>query len=223
MILTTDILRTWFRQFNTDYFDGELPMPRIVLSKARTRLGTMACKCTRRLLKRVYSDFVIRISTYYECTEREFQETLLHEMIHYYIIYKRIPDTSSHGKVFREIMHRLNSKYGWHITITSSMRGRKVADESGRSRRSAFLVLAVVLNDGTCMLSVVSPKSARKLDVMAKGVKRLRIIAGICRLILILPTILWLEVCVLDVLTKSCTTKKRLQCSRWYCHNIVWL
>ena len=91
MILTTDILRTWFRQFNTDYFGGELPMPRIVLSKARTRLGTMACKCTRRLLKRVYSDFVIRISTYYECTEREFQETLLHEMIHYYIIYKCIP------------------------------------------------------------------------------------------------------------------------------------
>lgn len=173
MILTTDILRTWFRQFNTDYFGGELPMPRIVLSKARTRLGTMACKCTRRLLKRVYSDFVIRISTYYECTEREFQETLLHEMIHYYIIYKRIPDTSSHGKVFREIMHQLNSKYGWHITITSSMRGRKVADESGRSRRSAFLVLAVILNDGTCMLSVVSPKSARKLDVMAKGVKEI--------------------------------------------------
>ena len=83
MTLTTDILRTWFRQFNTDYFGSELPMPRIVLSKARTRLGTMACKCTRRLMKRVYTDFTIRISTYYECTEREFQETLLHEMIHY--------------------------------------------------------------------------------------------------------------------------------------------
>ena len=50
MTLTTDILRTWFRQFNTDYFGSELPMPRIVLSKARTRLGTMACKCTRRLM-----------------------------------------------------------------------------------------------------------------------------------------------------------------------------
>ena len=66
MTLTTDILRTWFRQFNTDYFGSELPMPRIVLSKARTRLGTMACKCTRRLMKRVYTDFTIRISTYYE-------------------------------------------------------------------------------------------------------------------------------------------------------------
>lgn len=173
MTLTTDILRTWFRQFNTDYFGSELPMPRIVLSKARTRLGTMACKCTRRLMKRVYTDFTIRISTYYECTEREFQETLLHEMIHYYIMYKHIPDTSSHGKVFREIMHRLNSRYGWHITVSSSMRGRKIADEHGRSRRSAFLVLAIVLDDGSRMLSVVSPLSARKLDVMAQGVKEI--------------------------------------------------
>ena len=173
MTLTTDILRTWFRQFNTDYFGSELPMPRIVLSKARTRLGTMACKCTRRLMKRVYTDFTIRISTYYECTEREFQETLLHEMIHYYIMYKHIPDTSSHGKVFREMMHRLNSRYGWHITVSSSMRGRKIADEQGMSRRSAFLVLAIVLDDGSRMLSVVSPRSARKLDVMAQGVKKI--------------------------------------------------
>ena len=88
MTLTTDILRTWFRQFNADYFGDELPVPRLVLSKARTRLGTMACKCQRRLLKRVYTDFTIRISTYYDCNEREYQETLLHEMIHYYIIYE---------------------------------------------------------------------------------------------------------------------------------------
>ena len=83
MTLTTDILRAWFRQFNADYFGDELPVPRLVLSKARTRLGTMACKCQRRLLKRVYTDFTIRISTYYDCSEREYQETLLHEMIHY--------------------------------------------------------------------------------------------------------------------------------------------
>ena len=147
MTLTTDILRIWFRQFNTDYFGSELPMPRIVLSKARTRLGTMACKCTRRLMKRVYTDFTIRISIYYDCSEREYQETLLHEMIHYYIMYKRIPDTSSHGRVFREMMQRLNSQSGWHITI--------------------------VLRNGQRMLSVVSPRSARKIDLMAQRVNEI--------------------------------------------------
>ena len=94
MTLTTDILRAWFRQFNADYFGDELPVPRLVLSKARTRLGTRACKCKRRLLKRVYTDFTIRISPYYDCNEREYQKTLLPEMIQYNIMYKRITDTT---------------------------------------------------------------------------------------------------------------------------------
>ena len=171
MTLTTDILRTWFRQFNADYFGDELPVPRLALSKARTRLGTMACKCTRRMFKRVYSDFAIRISTYYDCTEREYQETLLHEMIHYYIMYKHIPDTSSHGRVFREMMNRLNSQYGWNISVSSSMRGRKLTDPSAVKAVKIYVVLAIILRNGDRMLSVVSPGSAAKLDQMAKQVK----------------------------------------------------
>lgn len=173
MTLTTDILRTWFRQFNADYFGDELPVPRLVLSKARTRLGTMACKCQRRLLKRVYTDFTIRISTYYDCNEREYQETLLHEMIHYYIMYNRIPDTSSHGRVFREMMQRLNSQYGWHITVSSSMRGHKPTDPSADKAVNTYVVLAIVLRNGQRMLSVVSPRSARKIDLMAQRVNEI--------------------------------------------------
>ena len=172
MTLTTDILYTWFRQFNTDYFAGELPIPRIALTKARTRLGTMACRRTRRLLRWEYTDFTIRISTYYECSEREYQETLLHEMIHYYITYKQIPDKSSHGHVFREMMTRLNREYGWHIAVSASMRGRQLADASSRAH-SSYLVLALVLDDGKRMLSVVNPRLARAIDAQAEGVKRI--------------------------------------------------
>ena len=118
MALTIDILHAWFRQFNADYFGDELPVPHIALSKARTRLGTMSYRRVRKLLRWTYTDFTIRISTYYECSEREYQETLLHEMIHYYIAYKNISDTSSHGKVFRQIMQQLNNEHGWNITIT---------------------------------------------------------------------------------------------------------
>ena len=173
MTLTIDILRTWFKQFNADYFGNELPVPRLMLSNARTRLGTMACRRTRRLLQWVYTDFTIRISTYYDCSEREYQETLLHEMIHYYITYKRIPDTSSHGAVFREMMHRLNREHGWHITVSSSMRSRAVSSQSAEANGSVYLVLALTLDDGTRMFSVVSPRSARKLDALAASVSRI--------------------------------------------------
>ena len=173
MTLTVDILRTWFKQFNTDYFGDELPVPRLMLSKARTRLGTMACRRTRRLLQWVYTDFTIRISTYYDCSEREYQETLLHEMIHYYITYKRIPDTSAHGTVFCKMMHRLNREHGWHITISSSMRGHNVSVQQSDANRSVYLVLALTLDDGTRMFSVVSPRSARKIDALAASVSRI--------------------------------------------------
>lgn len=173
MTLTTDILRTWFRQFNADYFGGELPMPRLALSKARTRLGTMACKCRRRLLKRVYTDFTIRISTYYACSEREYQETLLHEMIHYHIIYNQLKDTSPHGPLFRSIMQRLNSEHGWHITVSSSMRGHAVADTQSARKVSTYVVLAIQMGDGRRMLSVVSPRSARRIDLMARSVREI--------------------------------------------------
>ena len=168
MTLTVDLLRTWFRQFNADYFGDELPVPRLALSKARTRLGTMSCKCRSLLMRRVYSDFTIRVSTYYDCTEREYQETLLHEMIHYYITYKHISDTSSHGRVFRSMMQRLNREYGWHITVSSSMRGHEISDLQQARAVRTYVVLAIVTSDGSRMLSVVSPRSARRIDLMAR-------------------------------------------------------
>lgn len=152
MALTIDILHAWFRQFNADYFGDELPVPRIALSKARTRLGTMSYRRVRKLLRWTYTDFTIRISTYYECSEREYQETLLHEMIHYYIAYKNISDTSSHGKVFRQIMQQLNNEHGWNITITSSMRNHKLTPVQRKiTVANYFLVLAMSSTmEGVC-------------------------------------------------------------------------
>ena len=164
MTLTTDILRTWFRQFNTDYFGDELPVPRIALSKARTRLGSLTYSRVLRLSGWKYTDFVIRISIYYECTEREFQETLLHEMIHYYIAYHNITDTSSHGTVFRQIMQRLNTEHGWNITVSTSMRKHKLTPVQRKiTVANYFLVLAIELDDGGRMFTVVNKQAIRKV------------------------------------------------------------
>lgn len=163
MTLTTDILHTWFRQFNADYFGDELPVPRIALSKARTRLGTMSCRRVRKLLRWTYTDFTIRISTYYECSEREFQETLLHEMIHLYIAYHNLTDTSSHGKVFRQIMQQLNNEHGWNITITLGKETKLKPAQASKAPATYHLVLALELNDGGCMFTVVNKKAIRKV------------------------------------------------------------
>lgn len=171
MTLTIEKLREWFGQFNALYFGGELPMPRITLSKARTKLGTMRCKRVRRLLKWVNTDFCISLSTYYDCTELDYQTTLLHEMIHYHIVYHNLTDTSSHGRLFREIMNRLNREYGWHITISSSHSNLRPAIQSITT--TSYIVLALILDDGTHMLSVVSPRWVRAIDAQACRVRRI--------------------------------------------------
>lgn len=38
-------------------------------------------------------------------------------MIHYYIAYRNLRDSSVHGETFRRIMEIINQKYGRHITV----------------------------------------------------------------------------------------------------------
>lgn len=160
-------MRAWFDTFNRQYFNGELPLPRLALGNSRTRLGSMSCRRRRTLTGWRFSDFAIRLSTYYDCTEREMQTVLLHEMIHYYIAWKGIRDDAPHGSVFRSIMNRLNTRHGWDISVSASMRGRKTA--APHNDRRPRLVLALENSRGECFLTVVNPRYAAQLKSRLKN------------------------------------------------------
>lgn len=160
-------MRAWFDTFNRKYFNGELPLPRLALGNSRTRLGSMSCRRRRTLTGWRLSDFAIRLSTYYDCTEREMQTVLLHEMIHYYIAWKGIRDDAPHGSVFRSIMNRLNTRHGWDISVSASMRGRKTA--APHNDRRPRLVLALENSRGECFLTVVNPRYAAQLKSRLKN------------------------------------------------------
>ena len=89
---TLKYIKEQFGTFNRAYFGGKLPEPAFALSHARTILGQFCCRRSRRWLtgRRKPSGCTIRISTYYDIPERECQNVLLHEMIHYYIAYNGI-------------------------------------------------------------------------------------------------------------------------------------
>lgn len=167
MTPTTEQIATWFDTFNRDYFAGSMPLPRLALGNSRTRLGSMSCRRRRTLTGWRFSDFAIRLSTYYDCTEREMQTVLLHEMIHYYIAWKGIRDDAPHGSVFRSIMNRLNTRHGWDISVSASMRGRKTA--APHNDRRPRLVLALENSRGECFLTVVNPRYAAQLKSRLKN------------------------------------------------------
>lgn len=161
-------LHASFDTFNRLYFGNALPRPQLSLSQSHTRLGSMSCK--RKFTWKGYRPYhyAIHVSTYYDQTERQYQNVLLHEMIHYYIAYKGIVDTSPHGKVFRQMMKNLNEKYGWEICVSSRMSEAKPA--SVQSSATPRLILLLEVQGRGHFVSVVNPKYA---PVMEHQIQRL--------------------------------------------------
>lgn len=161
MRVTTKHLTAWFNELNSRYFDDKLPIPRFAVGNSRTRLGSMSCKYRRTLLKRYYYDHCIRLSNYYDLSEDEFRNIFLHELIHYYISIKGIKDSSAHGVVFHKIMNSMNAQ-GWHITVCE--RGTLPVADSNLKKENIYIVAAIIMNDGSKLLSVVSPRNVRAID-----------------------------------------------------------
>lgn len=110
MELTTQFIKTNFDKFNLEYFNGELTTCKFLVMSNKSRLGYY--HKGKRL---------IAISNRYARTEREYQETIIHEMIHAYIHQKGIKDTNTHhGKVFYSIADRINKQGGWNIKRTTN-------------------------------------------------------------------------------------------------------
>ena len=132
-----------FEEFNKLMFAGELPKLPIELSNAKTFLGQCVFKI-RRLTngKTEKYDFRLRINTRIDLPEQELEDTIIHEMIHYYIGINQLNDTSAHGQIFRQIMDAINVRYGRHMTITHKV--TKEQREQAYDKRQRWHVVAIV-------------------------------------------------------------------------------
>ena len=119
MKATVEYIEKKFEEFNRQMFAGKLPKLSIELSNAKTFLGQCAFKKRLTVFGKVkLYDFRMRISTRFDLTEREIEDTIIHEMIHYYIGVNNLKDTSAHGQLFRQMMNSINERYGRSLTIS---------------------------------------------------------------------------------------------------------
>lgn len=119
MYATIEYVEREFFKFNKKIFGGTLePLP-IKLSSARTFLGKL-CYSRKRYLfcGTKYGDFVLVISDKRDMDEDLLQDTIIHEMIHYYILSNQMKDSSAHGVIFRKMMNDINARYGRNVTIS---------------------------------------------------------------------------------------------------------
>lgn len=161
MQATTDLLKAWFNELNGRFFGSELPVPHFAVGNSRTALGTMTCRRRRIGLLKWQVERTISISNYYDRSEDDFKNVLLHEMIHYCISVKNLKDTSPHGVIFRRIMARVNAE-GCHVSVREKQ-PLAVAERNMQSRKPA-VVLSMCDHKGARLLTVVNSSYALRLE-----------------------------------------------------------
>lgn len=142
-----------FEHFNKLCFDGKLERPPIRLN---TRLSSMGLTIGQRRLDKhgnsYWEDLSIEISVRLDLPEEEYIDTLLHEMIHYWIMSNNFADDSTHGHLFRSKMEEITRKHGLKVSISF-----KSDEEQMINARSRWRYICVAeCSDGGVYLAVVA-------------------------------------------------------------------
>ncbi len=116
MEITTEILKQKFEEYNATYFDYELPLPAFGLLNTYLTCGYFSCK--KLIGRRQMKGQRLEVSCYFDWDEDALKNVILHEMIHYYLGYKHIDNTLSHGEEFLKMANEFNEKYGFNISVT---------------------------------------------------------------------------------------------------------
>ena len=152
---TIEYIEKKFGEFNHLIFDDRLPLLPIQLSNAKSFLGMLVYKKRRKPFGRVEKyDFRLRISTRMDLPEAEVEDTIIHEMIHYYIDFNGIKDTSAHGQVFRQMMSDINTRFGRHISITHKSTPEQ-RQQLVDTRKRWHVVAVVKFHDGRTGIKVL--------------------------------------------------------------------
>ena len=118
MVANHDNMLLTFDTCNMEYFDGKLLFPQFELLHSYRTCGYFEYTKGGWFDKTLY-DPTISITDYYDFTEKQFRDIMVHEMIHYYLAYLGVDRRCSHGKMFKEMAERLNKTY--HLNITKRL------------------------------------------------------------------------------------------------------
>lgn len=160
MIASTEYVAERFLHFNSQMFGGKLPMPTIELVDAGTFMGQFVAD-------RQHTAFRLRINSRVDLPTQTLDDVIIHEMIHYFIAYNGLVDTTPHGAIFRSIMESINANYGRKVAVSTPASRQQVA-----SKKSTWHVIAAVeMADGSLGVKVL-PRVAQKVMAFEQTLKR---------------------------------------------------
>lgn len=148
MIPNLEFVKATFLRYNTEIFNSELPEPRFNMTRARSFRGKLCYRIKKTFLKTVNHDFEMRISISFDIPQLEWEDVVIHEMIHLYIASKGIKDQSSHGPEFRKVMHFINKKHGRNIRVSAKSTAEQASRNNADKRVKAHYICLAKFSDG---------------------------------------------------------------------------
>ncbi|MDE6866521.1 MAG: SprT-like domain-containing protein [Muribaculaceae bacterium] len=153
-----------FHHFNHLIFGGKLPPIPVKMSDGVSFLGMCVAKVRRHPDGREeHYDFELRMSRRFDLSEREIEDVIIHEMIHYFIMYNELADTSSHGEIFKGMMRAINKGYGRNISISRRLSAEEKVTTAS-SKRSWHVVAHVRMCTGAHGVKVLPRVVPKILD-----------------------------------------------------------
>ena len=124
MVIAEFNILAGFQYFNHEYFNDMLPFPKIVIRHSYRTLGYFHCELDS------YDNILnptIEMTDNYDYTEGQFRDILVHEMIHYYLVFNGKDRKCRHGKEFKRMANDFNARYGMNITSTIDLTPYSIA------------------------------------------------------------------------------------------------
>jgi len=125
---------TAFVEYNYLYFNNELPTPEFGIMHGCRTLGYFSVQRDAP----IGLTEKIEISDFYDYTEEEFRDVLVHEMVHYYLYYTGEDTRIRHGKAFKRMATWLNNEYDLNITKYIDISHMKACDDAPWLSRILF-------------------------------------------------------------------------------------
>ncbi|MBD5311065.1 MAG: SprT family zinc-dependent metalloprotease [Bacteroides sp.] len=156
MRATLDFVNTVFDHYNVLCFGGRLPRLPIRLTDSLTHLGAFVHpKVWPASRPRGAGECHMRISRCLDRSEDELVDTIVHEMIHYYIWYTHTVDDGPHGRQFLALMNDINRRLG----LTMSVRGLTTSETlDSDTRIKPHLICITHWRDGRRLITVCARK-----------------------------------------------------------------
>ena len=153
MRATLEFLEDRFNRFNQSIFRLQLPRPLMHVAKARSFMGQFKVESQISPIGRKRNTYHLTLSNRYDVEESVLEDIVIHEMIHFFICFKGIKDSSSHGPQFRKLMNEINRNFRRHVTVSHRCSTEELDSDDAKAHS---IVCLCTMTDGRKLVSRVS-------------------------------------------------------------------